>query len=130
MPFFGKQSEENLATCHEDLVSVARTVIQVFNFSVICGKRDKVAQNAAFFANLSTKMFPMGKHNTEPKSEAMDVAPYPIDWNDRERFIYLAGYMMMAAYLLGIKIRWGGDWDSDTNMKDQTFFDLGHFEII
>ena len=31
---------------------------------------------------------------------------------------------------MNIKIRWGGDWDSDNIMKDQTFNDLPHFEII
>jgi len=24
-------------------------------------------------------------------SDAVDVAPYPIDWNDKERFYYFAG---------------------------------------
>jgi hypothetical protein len=30
---------------------------------------------------------------------------------------------------MNIKIRWGGDWDSDNIMKDQTFNDLPHFQL-
>jgi hypothetical protein len=29
-----------------------------------------------------------------------------------------------------VKLRWGGDWDSDKDTKDQNFNDLPHFELI
>ena len=32
--------------------------------------------------------------------------------------------------MMGIKIRWGGDWDSDTQVNDNKFDDLVHFEEI
>jgi hypothetical protein len=60
---------------------------------------------------------------------AVDVAPYPVDWNDKERFYYFAGFVKGVASSLGISIRWGGDWNSDNNLKNQTFFDLPHFEL-
>ena len=66
------------------------------------------------------------KHLT---GKAVDVAPYPIDWNDRERFTYFAGYVMGIAAKMGIKLRWGGDWDRDHNLKENSFDDLPHFEI-
>lgn len=28
------------------------------------------------------------------------------------------------------RIRWGGDWDRDHDVKDQTFNDLVHFEVV
>jgi peptidoglycan L-alanyl-D-glutamate endopeptidase CwlK len=37
---------------------------------------------------------------------------------------------MGIAAKMGIKIRWGGDWDRDEELHDQTFFDLPHFELI
>jgi len=49
--------------------------------------------------------------------------------NDRERFTYFAGYVVGIAYQMGLKIRWGGDWDMDTQVKDNNFDDLPHFEI-
>jgi hypothetical protein len=29
----------------------------------------------------------------------------------------------------GVDIRWGGDWDGDRSLEDQTFHDLPHFEV-
>ena len=63
-------------------------------------------------------------------SLAIDAAPSPIDWNDRERFFYFAGVVKGVAEEMGIKIRWGGDWDGDNDFDDQTFDDLVHFELV
>ena len=60
---------------------------------------------------------------------ALDVCPYPIDWNDKDRFYNFAGLVKGIAISMDIKIRWGGDWDGDNDLKDQTFFDLPHFEL-
>ena len=71
----------------------------------------------------------MSKHNSFP-SLAVDVAPYPINWSDKERFYFFAGYVKATADQMKIKIRWGGDWDGDTKVRDQTFMDLPHYELI
>ena len=73
-------------------------------------------------------MFPKGRHNALP-SKAVDVAPYPIDWEDREGFILFAGYVLGVASQLGLNIRWGGDWDGDFDLSDNEFDDLVHFEM-
>ena len=63
-------------------------------------------------------------------SLAVDVVPYPVDWQDRERMTYFAGFVMgIARVKFGISLRWGGDWDLDTDLKDNKFDDLPHFEI-
>jgi len=36
---------------------------------------------------------------------------------------------MGVASQMGIKIRWGGDWDSDGSVCDNKFNDLVHFEL-
>jgi hypothetical protein len=41
-----------------------------------------------------------------------------------------AGFVIGTAALMGISIRWGGDWDRDTYTKDNSFDDLVHFELI
>ena len=69
-----------------------------------------------------------GLSNANP-SRAVDVAPYPIDWSDRERFTYFAGFVKGIASQMGIDIIWGGDWDNDTDLKDNGFDDLVHFEL-
>jgi len=67
-------------------------------------------------------------HNHHP-SLAVDVAPYPIDWENTNRFFYLAGLVEGIAAMMGVKVRFGGDWDSDKDFSDQKFNDLVHFEI-
>jgi peptidoglycan L-alanyl-D-glutamate endopeptidase CwlK len=59
------------------------------------------------------------------------VAPYPIDWNDTKRFYHFAGFVLGVAKSskIAIPIRWGGDWDSDNDLNDQTFMDLVHWEL-
>ena len=103
-------------------------VIPHIDFSIIDGQRSETEQTAAFLSGASQVPWPQSTHNTDP-SEGIDVAPYPIAWDDRERFTLLAGMIIMAAYDLGIVLRWGGDWDRDTEVKDNKFDDLGHFEL-
>lgn len=76
----------------------------------------------------SKTKWPDSKHNSNP-SMGIDVAPYPIDWNDIKRFYHFGGFVQSRAESLGIKLRWGGDWDSDRDLNDQTFMDLVHFEL-
>ena len=61
---------------------------------------------------------------------AVDVAPYPIAWDDRERQTLFAGYVLATAKALGVELRWGGDWDGDTEVRDNQFDDLVHFELV
>jgi peptidoglycan L-alanyl-D-glutamate endopeptidase CwlK len=37
--------------------------------------------------------------------------------------------MLGIASGLGIKLRWGGNWNGDFNLKDNKFQDIGHFEV-
>jgi len=60
----------------------------------------------------------------------MDLAPWPIDWRDVERFKKLAQCVLAAADKLGVRVRWGGDWDMDGDSADERFLDLPHFELI
>ncbi len=43
---------------------------------------------------------------------------------------YFAGLVRGIAVSWGVKIRWGGDWDMDGDLKDNSFDDLVHFEIV
>ena len=63
------------------------------------------------------------------EGKAVDLAPYPIDWEDRERFHYMGGMIRGIGQKMGVNIRWGGDWDSDGEVKDNGFDDLVHVEI-
>lgn len=128
MPQFSQSSASKLATCHPDLIRVFNEVVKGFDCIVLEGHRDKAAQDAAVAAGNSKTPWPTGKHNSTP-SNAADVAPAPLDWKDTKRFYYFAGYVIATARSMGVLLRYGGDWNSDTQVKDNNFADLVHFEI-
>ena len=128
MPKFGRKSRKRLKTCDEDLIFLFEEVVKYFDWSVLEGHRGKRLQNKYFKEGKSKLKFPDGNHNKKP-STAIDVVPYPIDWDDRERMTYFAGYVKGIAMMLGIPIRWGGDWNSNNDLKDNNFDDLPHFEL-
>jgi len=127
---FGTQSKRNLLECDENLQRVAYAAIEGFGFTVVCGHRNEQDQNEAYENGFSTKKFPDGKHNLTP-SKAFDAIPDDGGWEaDIEQFILMAGYIKGVALVLGVTIRWGGDFDSDNDMNDEIFLDLAHFEIV
>ena len=128
MPKYSDRSKIKLETCDSKLQDLFNEVIKHFDCSILCGHRGEEEQNKVYHTGWSKLQFPRSKHNSSP-SKAVDAAPYPIDWKDRERFYYFAGVVKGVALGMNISIRWGGDWDSDTQVKDQTFFDLPHFEV-
>lgn len=134
MPRFSQFSLNNLATCHEDLQVLATEAIEYIDFRVLEGHRSRERQNQLRREGKSQVSFPNSKHNSNP-SMAMDIVPWPVDWRP-QRFYYFAGRILQIAadlHQLGIishRVRWGGDWDMDTLVLDQSFFDLGHFELV
>ena len=129
MPKFSERSIDRLATCDERLQRLFIAVVKEFDCTILEGYRDRDTQNEMYRAGKSQLQYPEGKHNSSI-SKAVDVAPCPIDWNDREYFTHFAGYVKGIAATMGIKIRWGGDWDGDWQVKDNNFDDLPHFELI
>lgn len=128
MPKFSATSKLKLNTCSPLLRTLFNTVIETYDCQILEGHRGQAAQDKAFAEGKSKLKWPQGKHNSLP-SKAVDVAPYPVDWKDSKRFYHFAGYVQGVAKELGIKVRWGGDWDSDLDFSDNTFDDLVHFEV-
>lgn len=107
MPQFGERSLKNLESCHLSLQELFQEVVKEFDCSVLCGRRTKEEQNRLYDEGRSRARYPQSRHNFCP-SLAVDVAPYPIDWNDKERFYYFGGFVKGVASRLGIPVRWGG----------------------
>lgn len=128
MPSFGKNSLHQLSTCDERLQRVFNEVIKHWDCTIIEGHRGEAAQHLAFVTGKSKLDWPNGNHNAEP-SKACDVAPYPINWADTEGFKLFAFFVVGVGAGMGIKIRWGGDWNMDFNTRDNKFNDLVHFEV-
>jgi peptidoglycan L-alanyl-D-glutamate endopeptidase CwlK len=129
MPSFGNTSTIRLNGCHNDLRRLFLEVVRKYDCSVLCGHRNEEDQHTAYITKRSKLDWDKSKHNSNP-STAIDVAPYPIDWEDLNRFYHFAGYVLATADEMDIKVRWGGDWDSDKTFKDQNFNDLPHWELL
>lgn len=129
MPIFSGKSLARLTTCDPRLQRVFQQVVGGFDCTIIEGHRNEGRQNRMVDEGKSQVRWPDGKHNTEP-SLAVDVCPYPVVWDDRERQTLFAGYVLATAKTMGVTLRWGGDWDRDTEVRDNSFDDLVHFEIV
>lgn len=135
MSEFSKSSKDKLDTCHNDLQVLFLEVIKSFDCTVVCGHRGEEEQNKAYNEGNSQLQFPRSKHNRLP-SLAVDVVPFPIDWRDLNRMRFFSGYVLGIAQVLKDSgkmthsIRWGGDWNSDSELADNRFNDFPHFEIV
>jgi peptidoglycan L-alanyl-D-glutamate endopeptidase CwlK len=135
MPMFSQTSFSRLATCHMELQTLFYEVIRTFDCTILEGHRNEADQEKAVADGKSKLHWPHGKHNANP-SMAVDVAPYPVNFTDTKRLYYFGGWVQGVAQRLKdegkmtYSIRWGGDWNGNKDLDDQTFFDLVHFELI
>ena len=129
MPHFSQSSLKKLATCDTRLIELFSRVVKTVDCSVIHGYRDRTTQNELFERGFSKLKYPNSKHNSNP-AKAIDVMPFPVDWQNRERIILFAGFVLGVAKEMGVAIRWGGDWNTDFNPRNESFFDGAHFELM
>lgn len=115
----GKRSIERLSTVNPTLQAVILKSFETmpFDITVLEGIRSKERQAELFKSGASKTM--NSKHLT---GNAIDIAPFPIDWNDKERFNEMAKNVYAAAKELGVKVRWGGDFKG--------FYDGPHIELL
>ena len=116
---FSSKSKANLATCAEPLQLLFNEIIKRVDCTVVCGHRAEEAQEEAFRTGHSKARWGESRHNTMP-SQAVDVVPYPIDWQDLARFQHFAGFVLGTASQMKIDIEWGGHWK---------FVDMPHYQI-
>ena len=115
----GKESLAKLDTCHPTIkgliIAVANGIDQgdlayagIHDMTVLCGWRGEFDQNKAVADGASKTPWPRSAHNKtdelgRPRSEAADVAPYPIpkkpngEW-DEEKFGILHAYVAGVAH--------------------------------
>jgi len=124
MPKFGKKSQERLRGVNSELVNVLFELVKIMDVTIIEGVRSQERQDRLVAEGKSKTKF--SKHIT---GRAVDLAPYRINWEDRDRFHYMGGMLRGIAHQMGVKVRWGGDWDGDGETKDNNFDDLVHIEL-
>ena len=119
MPSFSKQSRDKLQKLHPDLVKILAEAIKYIDFTVLCTYRGREEQDKAYKEGKSKAKYGQSPHNCNP-ALAVDVAPYPIDWEDKKRFEELARMLQYCADREEIQITWGGNF---------SFVDMPHFEL-
>ena len=125
MPRFGKRSKERLKGVDARLINALNELIKIMDVTIIEGVRTAKRQEE-LLAKGATKV----KYSKHMEGKAVDLAPYPIKWDDRDGFYYMGGMIRGIAQQLGYKVRFGGDWDSDGDTRDNSFDDLVHMEIL
>lgn len=135
MPKFSQESFSKLSTCHMDLQVLFYEVIKYFDCIILEGYRNQADQDQAYAGGFTKLQYPHGKHNHQP-SMAVDVSPYPVNWKKPQRLYWFAGFVLGIAQKLKDEgkmthsVRYGGDWDRDYDIMDNSFQDLVHFELV
>lgn len=152
--YLGKRSLGNLEGVHPNLIKVVKLAIKKTkqDFMVVEGVRTQRRQwelyaRGRHVAELRAKGCPMDiiaqpmkpkvtwvtHSNHMPKEDgyghAVDLVPYPVDWNHTEKFDAISDAMFAASEELGIPIRWGADWDRDGKPRERGETDSPHFEL-
>lgn len=114
----GKTSLAKLETIKPELKKVCLAAFEKvpFDVTVLEGIRTVERQKELVAGGHSQTM--RSKHIT---GDAVDLAPYPIDWKDLARFKTLSECMKQASVEVGIPIEWGGDW--------KTLVDCPHYQL-
>ena len=115
------------------MVAVVKRAIQLseVDFSVLEGLRSKSRQ-AELYAQGRTapgKIVTWTMTSKHIVGTAVDLVPYPLDWNDLKKFDAIAKAMFAAAKELNVNIRWGADWNQNGKPREKGETDSPHFEL-
>ena len=119
MAKFSKKSLDKLSTCDSDLVRLFNEVIKDYDCTVLEGHRSMERQKA-LFSEGKTKT--LGSKHLFFPSQAVDIMPYPVEWDDELGQHKFATRVYRKAMELGISVKWGGNFKG--------FYDSPHWELI
>lgn len=117
---YSKRSLKRISELHPDLQTICFELIKLMDVTILEGHRNKEKQDKAYKDGNSFLKWPNSKHNLTP-SLAVDIAPYPINWTNIERFEYMLGLVQGIAHEKNIRIRLGKDFK---NLNDYPHIEL------
>lgn len=129
----GNTSLARLKGVDETLVNVVKRAIEIseIDFSVLEGLRTLTRQRELYAQGRTTpgKIVTWTLKSKHIMGKAVDLVPYPLDWNDLGKFDKIKKAMFQAAEEQGVNLRWGADWNSNGKPREKGEFDSPHFEI-
>ena len=123
---------ERLQGVHPALQDLCLYLLYYHDITVVRGRGTEEEQRALVEKGLSKTMNSLHLPQADGYAHAVDIAPFPIDWDNTKRFYMIYGMAEVLATKVfpeNAYLRWGGNWDCDEDLDDQTFMDLVHFEI-
>ena len=138
MPIYSKKSQSEFETLDPRLQKIFFNILMEGpDHAITKGWRGEEEQNKAVAEGRSERPYPTSNHNVRP-SRAVDALPSPVEFAALERGERLAvikvglfaGWVLKTAHCMGIKLRWGGDWNRNWNVRDQKFNDWPHYELV
>jgi peptidoglycan L-alanyl-D-glutamate endopeptidase CwlK len=119
------KSLERRKGVHPDLLSVCDKALSYGEMDITVlpdgGVRTPERQAELVAKGVSKTLLSKHLPQADGYGHAIDVAPYPVDWKNIDRFIKLAKLMKRAAAELGVEVEHGGDWK---NFKDWPHWQL------
>ncbi len=135
--YFGKRSLGRLHRLHPKLAACVTLAISLsdVDFTVSETVRTLERQKKLYYGTPKKTWTLNSKHMLQDDefSHAVDLVPLinnKIDW---DKCPVVKDAMFKAADMLGIRIRWGGDWNQNGSSKDEHqrgSYDGPHFELL
>lgn len=129
--------ENKLKGVDEGLVAVVKLAASRSPFDIVVteGVRSKERQEELYAQGRTKpgKIFTWTLNSKHIEGKAVDVCPYvnrAIPWDDKLLFVSLGREMLSAGDELGVKVRWGYDWDGDGQLMEKGESDGPHFELV
>ena len=128
-----KTSLARLKGVDECLVKVVKRAIEIseIDFTVMEGVRTLDHQRELYAQGRTApgKIVAWTMKSKHIEGKAVDLVPYPLDWNDLDKFDKIKNAMFQAAKEIDVNLRWGADWDSDGKYREKGEYDSPHFEL-
>lgn len=122
---FSERSEDRMRGLHPKLIKTAERALSygILDLTVpqYGGLRTTNEQKRLVKIGASKTMNSKHLVQSDNYAHAIDLAPYPIDWANIEKFQVMATLMFKASSEEGLVLNWGGHWPR--------FKDYCHFEI-
>lgn len=129
----GKTSLARLKGVDEQLVNIVKRAIEIseVDFTVLEGVRTLERQRELYAQGRTApgKIVTWTMKSRHIEGKAVDLVPYPMDWNDLEKFNKIKDAMFQAAREQDVNLRWGADWDGDGKYREKGEYDSPHFEL-